>query len=172
VELVLDGGQTTVGIESTVVDATGPIPRILRPGMISHQSIARVAGAAELASAVQGEVPRSPGLMGRHYAPRGRVVLFGESTRGAAMEEARRVAEGGGRVGAITFEALGPARSIVAEHVMPKEPESYARALYATMHAMDDLGCNLILIQRPPGDTEDGGAQWTAVIDRLERAAR
>lgn len=168
VDLILDGGQTPVGIESTVVDVTGTVPRILRPGMISHEAIARIAGAAEIAWAEahdeQEEAPRSPGSLGRHYAPRARVRLFAPETGGAALGDARIAINQGRRVGAMVFTPLP--LELTESHTMPATPEAYARALYATLHALDEQKCDLVLIERPPESSD-----WMAIRDRLERAA-
>lgn len=174
VDLILDAGPTTVGIESTVVDVTGAVPRILRPGMISHEAIGRIAGAAEIAWAeahhegvddAHDDAPRSPGLLGRHYAPRARVRLFAPATRNAALGDARIAVKQGRRVGAMVFTPL--ALEVTESHTMPATPEAYARALYAALHALDEQKCDLILIERPP-DSSD----WMAIRDRLERAAK
>jgi L-threonylcarbamoyladenylate synthase len=165
VDFVLDGGATSVGIESTVVDVTGKVPRVLRPGMISRDDIAKVAGDAEVASGGVGDdVPRSPGLVGRHYAPRGVVRLFTHETRDIAMRDARLALGQLRKVGAMTFASLPIELSEV--HRMPGEPGAYARALYATLHALDESGCEVILVERPPAN-----AQWAGITDRLERAA-
>lgn len=165
VDLVLDGGPTTVGIESTVVDVTGRVPRILRPGMIARDAIARVAGAAELATAMMAhDKPQSPGMLGRHYAPRARVRLFRSSEREHALEEARAAIEQRQRVCAMVFAALDlPAAD---EHIMPSTPDAYARVLYATLHALDEARYDVVFVERPPDTPE-----WMAVADRLGRAA-
>ena len=161
VDLIIDAGATDVGIESTVVDVTGPVPRVLRPGMISREEIARVAGAADSAGAlVAEELPRAPGMMFRHYAPRARVCLV---PSGRLREAAAVEGRGGARIGAVAFAPIDAS----AVRVMPREPEAYARALYAALHAMDDERCEVILVERPPDTPE-----WAAIIDRLERAAR
>lgn len=163
VDLILDGGPTTVGIESTVVDATGAVPRILRPGMIAREAIARVAGAAEAAVLpVADAAPRSPGLLGRHYSPRARLCLVERDALPRVREEQGPMPDE--RVGAML---LAPSAGTFHEQVlMPAEPDAYARVLYATLHAMDDARCDLVLVERPPATTE-----WAAIIDRLERAA-
>jgi L-threonylcarbamoyladenylate synthase len=168
VDLVIDAGPTSVGIESTVVDVTGDVPRVLRPGMISREAIAKVCGAAASAAPdIEGEAPRSPGLLGRHYAPRARVRLFGgeRDDRDAAVREARAAIEQRRQVCAVVFTPL--ALKLTASDTMPKSPDAYARRLYATLHSLDESGCELVLIERPPNAPE-----WTAIIDRLERAAK
>jgi L-threonylcarbamoyladenylate synthase len=163
VDMILDGGPTTVGIESTVVDATGSVPRVLRPGMLSAADVARVAGAvterdAHVPSDVQ---PRSPGLLGRHYAPRARVRVFTDADRANAALEARSAADGGLRVGAMVFAPMG---RVTVEHTMPRDPEEYARILYATLHAMDDAHCDVVFVELPPDAVE-----WSAIRDRIRR---
>jgi L-threonylcarbamoyladenylate synthase len=75
VEFIVDGGPCTVGIESTVISLSGPVPRILRPGMISQTQIEDVIGPVE-----SGAGEESPGQHPKHYSPRTRVVI-GESPR-------------------------------------------------------------------------------------------
>ncbi|MDE3126626.1 MAG: threonylcarbamoyl-AMP synthase [Gemmatimonadota bacterium] len=165
VDLILDGGPTTVGIESTVVDLTGPRPRILRPGMISAAQIAGVAGAVDDApvEARAGEARPSPGMEERHYAPRARLVPFDDATRAAALALAEREAAGGAPVGAVAFAPLPVAHPVV----LPRDPAPYAARLYAVLHELDARGCAVVLVERVPP-----GPAWAGVRDRLERAAR
>lgn len=166
VDLILDGGPTTVGIESTVVDVTGEVPRVLRPGMITHKDIERIAGAAEIAWAeAHDTAPRSPGILGRHYAPRADVRLFDHASREPVLREARAAIQQGRRVGAMVFTPL--ALQLAESHTMPSTPEGYARNLYATLHTFDDRNCDVVLVERPPDTPE-----WAAIIDRLERTTR
>ena len=81
IDAVLDGGPCQVGVESTVVDMTGDVPRVLRPGAVTREQILRVLGSVEVDSAVfhevaPGEVVRAPGMKYRHYAPKAPVLLF------------------------------------------------------------------------------------------------
>lgn len=166
VDLVIDAGATTVGIESTVVDVTGAAPRILRPGMISLSDVTRVVAGAEIGDAQPGSAaPLSPGMLGKHYAPHGVVTLFEAQSHGDAAARARTALDRGRRVGALVFTSLG--LSGVQEFAMPADSREYARTLYATLHTLDAAGCDLILVECPPRTDE-----WTGVRDRLERAAR
>lgn len=166
VDLIIDGGATTVGIESTVVDVTGAIPRILRPGMVSLSEVAGIVAGAEVGSARPGDdALLSPGMLGKHYAPHGVVTLFEAPEAGAAAAHARAALDQGRRVGALVFSTLGVAG--VHEFAMAAHPRECARTLYATLHAIDAAGCELILIESPPRTDE-----WAGVRDRLERAAR
>jgi L-threonylcarbamoyladenylate synthase len=155
IPLVLDGGATDIGIESTVVDLSGTAPRLLRPGMITAAEIEAVLGIRlERAETGPGDRARSsPGQLERHYAPRAPVRLF---------ERGRPLAEAG--AGAIVFTpgASGQAREIQ----LPDDPTGYAHGLYAALHTLDSAAVSEILIEAPPA-----GAPWDAIRDRLLRAS-
>ena len=164
VDVILDGGPTWVGIESTVIDVTGDQPVVLRPGTITLDQIERAAGTpASISGAIAGDEARpSPGMLDRHYAPRARVVLVDASDVGIRVELERAR---GHRTGALVITAsVEPSPSVVQ---LPNDPAEYASRLYATLHAIDDAGCDVVVVERVP----DGGA-WLGVRDRLERAAR
>jgi L-threonylcarbamoyladenylate synthase len=167
VDLILDGGPTTVGIESTVLDLSTEPATLLRPGLISPAELSAVLG-EEVVSAPPPATPktprRSPGMLDRHYAPRATLRLFDAETRPAAEAAARDAVSAGATVGALLLSPLAAA----VQHVvsMPHDPASYARTLYATLHALDEEGCQLILVERVPRTD-----RWLGVTDRLERAA-
>lgn len=173
VELILDGGATHVGIESTVVDLTGVRPVLLRPGIVSTDQLAPITGPLDAPSPTAEGTPRSsPGMQERHYAPRATLQLFdsGDAARAAA---GARAAEGAGRVvGALLLGPAGgdadPTVAAAARHVerLPLDPGAYARELYSVLHRMDDLGCDLLLVQAPPATPP-----WAGIRDRLRRAA-
>jgi len=160
VDLVLDGGPTAVGIESTVLDLSGDTPRLLRPGMVSQAELESAIGAVSGPPVLAPGVARpSPGMSERHYAPRARVVL----TDAEAWREHLAAYEGQ-LSGALM---LGDAPWSVAHPMrMPIDPVAYAARLYAALHALDDLGCQVVLVEMPPG-----GAEWAGVRDRLVRAS-
>jgi len=83
--LILDAGECGIGVESTVVDVTGEVPVILRPGAVTAEMIAQEAGSAEISSAAPGGTPPSPGMKYRHYAPRADVTVV-EGDRAAVIE--------------------------------------------------------------------------------------
>ena len=165
VDLVLDGGPTSVGIESTVLSLAGGEATLLRPGIVSEEQIAAVVGPLRRAAPIDDpDAPRpSPGMHERHYAPRAVVRLSDDP------DEIARLAREGARAGRTVGALLRTPIAVEAAHVvnLPDEPAAYARRLYATLHALDDLGCDLLVVQRVP----DTGA-WAGVRDRLERAAR
>jgi len=169
IALVLDGGATPGGIESTVLDLTGEHPVLLRPGGIPLPELEKVAGpiGRRLAAAGAGEATPSPGMQARHYAPRGELILMSwdPEAREAASRRARAEIDRGGRVGALLLHPL-PGVPVHHPVPMPRDPAGYAHLLYSTLHALDDLGCDLILVDPVPAS-----AEWEGIRDRLARAA-
>ena len=168
VDLILDGGATTIGIESTVVDVRGARASILRPGMLGPRELEPITGPLaepSLTGEPAAAARPSPGMLDRHYAPRARVMLFDAPESAAMANRIREMLERGERVGGLLLHDLGVAdRDLVP---MPRDPAAYARALYEVLHALDDAGCHVIVIERVPATPE-----WAGVRDRLERAAR
>jgi L-threonylcarbamoyladenylate synthase len=163
IDLVLDGGPATVGIESTVVDLTQSPAVILRPGAIDRDALASVLADVRDQPPVELHVGahRSPGMTPRHYAPRATVVLFAPNDRKAVIARARA----GQTVGALLFAPLDDA-PIARPILMPRDAAGYARALYAALHELEEAACELILIENVPDAPE-----WAGVADRLRRAA-
>lgn len=165
VDLILDAGATQVGIESTVVDLTGERPVVLRPGPIGPGQLADVVGPlGEAAPVAPGTAPRpSPGLLDRHYAPHARVQLFPAHEHQAIAEQLHRAMARNQVVGGLLLSVDLPGQHMLR---MPAEPAEYARALYAALHQLDDLGCQLVVVESVPP-----GIFWGGVRDRLIRAA-
>jgi L-threonylcarbamoyladenylate synthase len=167
VDLVLDSGPTPLGIESTVVDVTGPEPVLLRPGTIGATAIEAILGMPLALPGGYGEgTPRpSPGMIGRHYSPGARLVLI---PRGSADRLAASVAEfaaAGAVLGALLRE-MEPVSGIDHGLRMPRDPPEYARSLYSALHELDERGCTVVLVEEVPATRE-----WAGVHDRLKRAA-
>jgi L-threonylcarbamoyladenylate synthase len=161
VAMVLDGGASQVGIESTIVDLSrlathGPV--LLRPGHISAAAIAAVID--QLPAAPDAQAPRASGTLESHYAPHTPVAMQDSATLAGTLA---RLAAKGRKVALIHYSDLGPSH---AEVRLPATPEGFAHALYAALRAMDGVGADLILVEAPPND----GA-WLGVNDRLRRAA-
>ncbi|MBX3463940.1 MAG: threonylcarbamoyl-AMP synthase [Planctomycetes bacterium] len=162
--LVLDGGRATVGIESTVVDVTGPEPVLLRPGGIAATAIEAIVGPLRRPAAVAEDAPRpSPGLGRRHYAPGARLVPFVADERAAVLRRIAGDVAAGERIGLLAFD-VGDAAATVAV-AMPTDAEGYARELYAALQTLDAEGCTTAYVERIPR-----GPVWEAVADRLHRA--
>lgn len=165
VDLILDAGPARVGIESTVLDLTGSRPVLLRPGILSTDALEPIVGPIERVTTAGGTAPRAaPGMLERHYAPRATLRVFEPEARGAAAAVAREAAGRGESVGALVFEPIdAPVEHLVR---MPRDPAAYAGQLYADLHRLDALGCDLILAEQVP----DSPA-WDGARDRLRRAA-
>lgn len=166
VGLILDGGPCGVGIESTIVDLTGTVPRILRPGFISTEALAQVLGQVpETRSPLspQTDVPRVSGALKAHYAPNTLLRLLPTE----ALRDALRALSPGERCAVLSLES--PPENLpeaVLWQQAPANAMAYAHDLYATLRRMDASGCDFMLIEQPPE-----GAAWRAVLDRLQRAA-
>jgi L-threonylcarbamoyladenylate synthase len=163
VDLIVDGGPTPVGIESTVVSLLEAVPVLLRPGTISADQLRDALGGDILLPAAKpaaGEAHLSPGMMDRHYAPRARLVSAGFDR---LSTEARRDVEAGRRVGAVTLGRSVDGAQTIA---LPADAAGYAARLYAALHELDDRGADVIYVESVPD-----GPEWAGVRDRLRRAA-
>lgn len=162
IDLVLDGGPTANGIESTVLSLVSDAPVLLRPGPISVSELERIVRPIGRGSREpgQGALP-SPGMLARHYAPRTPIELHADRQRLASR--AREVEEAGESFACLL---IGPGPGLPGMVEMPSEAAGYAARLYATLHELDGLGLSHILVELPPETDE-----WLAVRDRLMRAA-
>lgn len=161
VGLVLDGGQSDVGIESTIVDVTGERPSLLRPGHISAREIEQTVGAP--VAAPHGASPRAPGTLAAHYAPRTPLMVMEGYL---LLELATSLTRQGKRVAVLTRSLLQPVVPGLTWTAAPRDAAAYAHDLYANLRALDAAGCDAILVEKPPQQPE-----WAAVNDRLGRAA-
>jgi L-threonylcarbamoyladenylate synthase len=152
VDLVLEGGPSDVGIESTIVDLSSGAAVLLRPGAISRQQIEEFVVMTDEKSSV-----RHSGGLERHYAPRTPARLVPTH----ALD--REIAALKDRVAVLAFSR--PDERVDFWLRMPREPQAYAQRLYAALRELDSANCEQILIEAPP-DT----AEWAAVRDRLMRA--
>ncbi|HOL65331.1 MAG TPA: Sua5 family C-terminal domain-containing protein, partial [Accumulibacter sp.] len=166
VRVIVDGGRCPVGIESTIVDLTvpaGQAPRLLRPGRLSSEAIARVLGVKPTGpAATDVTTPRVSGSLAAHYAPQTPLqIVAGERlphTLHALLEERKRCA-------VLCRQPQFAAPASVAQRVLPDEPVGYAYGLYAALRELDGSGVDRILVEAIPA-----GADWLAIADRLRRA--
>ncbi len=169
VPLIIDGGACQVGLESTVVDLSGPLARILRPGVIHEESLAavvRLANAADPVAPGPGQPLLSPGQLPRHYAPRARLLILhwrNDAELGRQLREAGALPESTHILAHSNIPSPDLAHRIC---VIPHDPEAYARALYAEWHCCDELGAATIVVESVPDLPE-----WRAIRDRFQRAA-
>jgi L-threonylcarbamoyladenylate synthase len=163
---ILDGGQCQVGVESTIIDCTGDVPRILRPGAVTAEMISEstglslggkftyseddLAGITINGKAVDSPVIRVSGSLDSHYAPVATVVLDQSPVAGQGFIAMADVTTPDG----------------VVRLAAPKSDEEFARVLYAALRAADEQGLQTVVVAQPAGD---GIA--IAIRDRLKRAA-
>jgi L-threonylcarbamoyladenylate synthase len=161
VDLILDGGPTEVGVESTIVDLSGDHPVLLRPGGITPAQIAAVLG--EFPASPTAASPRASGTLPSHYAPATPLEIVEVD----ALEERAHALTAAGKRAAVVARREGSSQlpGSVWE-MMPTAAADYAHALYTTLRALDARGYDRILVE----DVPEGDA-WLAVRDRLRRAA-
>lgn len=165
VDLIIDAGPTQVGLESTVLDLTSTPPQLLRPGHISPAQIEAEIGPIvrrEFSAATPESPLPSPGLLVRHYAPRTRTECLNDGSN--RVDE---LLKAGFRVGWITLRSSIPiSEPALTARVLPANAAEYGARLYATLHDLDQLGLDRIVIDLLPASEE-----WLAVRDRLARAS-
>ncbi len=168
IPLIVDGGQSQVGIESTVIDLTENPPRVLRPGMIHAESLASVLGTlgGEEISGASGRELRSPGQLPRHYSPRARLTLASWHNSADLLAQIERQKFRPDKVHVIAHTVIPSDAGLGRVSVIPRDAEAFARALYAELHACDAAGAEWIIVETPPD-----GPEWRAIADRLKRAA-
>jgi L-threonylcarbamoyladenylate synthase len=146
---ILDGGACDVGVESTIIDCTGDVPKILRPGAITVQMIAESTG-LEVVGVVEESAIRVSGSLEAHYAPAATVVLDQSPVAGQGFIAMAGVVAGDG----------------VIRLASPNSHDEFARIIYSALRAADQLGLETVVVAQPVGD---GIA--VAIRDRLKRAA-
>jgi L-threonylcarbamoyladenylate synthase len=156
IPLILDGGPTTIGIESTVLDMTCEPPCILRPGQVTKEQLEEVIGMVRLSSDIQGNAPKSPGMKYMHYAPEAPVYLIEEDVRLIEMaidhvhNEGKKVA-------------------VLSHHDFPNADFDFplsAATLYGSLRKCDMIDVNIILAAVSRDKQNDD-----AIMNRLEKAA-
>ena len=148
-DLIMDGGQSLVGVESTIVDCTSKFPMILRPGAITEEMIMVTTG---LNTKLNNQPTiRASGSLEQHYSPKAKISLGGN------------VSIGDGFIALIDFDTPEGGERLAS----PKTTEEFARTLYAALREGDKRGIELIVVIPPQGD-----GLAIAIRDRLTRAAR
>jgi len=160
VDLVLDGGSCTVGIESTIVDLSSGAAVVLRPGQIAVGDLEAALGVP--VSSPSATSPRASGTLATHYAPTRPLLLVAPQT----LEAAVRAHAARGPVAVLACRARPADTPAKVWEVAPSIAEDYARMLYAGLRDLDRTECALLVVEVPPA-----GPEWAAVHDRLRRAA-
>lgn len=173
---ILDGGPTGIGVESTVVDVTGEVPLILRPGGITAEQIAEITGEVAVDPGLLGDgpdAPRSPGMKYRHYAPDGEMWLVEApdevQMRARLVQAVRQAKREGRRIGVLTTEESAAAYTdadVVLACGQRTDMISVARQLYDVLRRFDQEHVDVIFSETFP-HTGVGAA----VMNRLVKAA-
>jgi len=168
IECIVDGGSTHIGVESTVLDLTGDVPLLLRPGGLPLEEIEKVVGRVEIHPAVKGmevDVAKAPGMKYRHYSPNAQVIVV-EGSREAVREKINELVE--------EFRKKGLKVGVMAteEHEadtffhLGKTVGEVARNIFRALRELDKAGVDVIIAE---GIEEKG--LGLAVMNRLRKAA-
>jgi L-threonylcarbamoyladenylate synthase len=171
IDLVIDGGATTVGVESTVLDLSRDVPIILRPGAVTLDMLRAILPHVDPLTTVDaagtGAMP-SPGLLQKHYSPRAPLTLYeGPNATAALRRDVAATVDRGQHVGVIVSPGVlsaGPA--LIVRELGPALAD-VAHDLYAALRELDDAGVDIILVNAFPAADGLG----VAIADRLRRAA-
>ena len=148
VDLILDGGLSLVGVESTIIDCTSELPKILRPGAITEEMIMDT---TNLSVEKPGGNIRVSGSLEKHYSPRAKVILDIEPKSGD---------------GFIAIAGIKTPDGVI-RLAEPRDDEDFARLLYSALRKADDSSLARVIVQQPVG-----GGIAIAIRDRLLRASR
>jgi L-threonylcarbamoyladenylate synthase len=170
ISLIVDGGQSQVGIESTVLDLTVSPPKILRPGMIHAESLTAIIGEIgsrkpEAGDKTEGTV-RSPGLLKKHYAPKAMLRILHWRDDADLRSQLSTFNFQLSACQVIAHTKIPSGENFAGVSVIPHDAEAFARAIYAELHRCDEAGAGLIVVEAPPDSPE-----WSGIADRLRRAS-
>ena len=172
IPLIIDGGESAVGVESTVVDMTGDVPYVLRPGGITPEMIAAVAGSVRIHEAVtaqlsQGAAATSPGMKYKHYAPHTHLVLVEGSAAAFAQFVNGEAAKGEQAVAAMTFAGEEPLLTVpFITYGLRNDTAAQAQQVFDVLRRLDDFHADIVYCACPSRQ-----GVGLAVYNRLLRAA-
>lgn len=175
IDMIIDGGEVGIGLESTIVDLTVETPEILRPGYITGEMLKKVLGKVETDITVfdnqSGQVPKAPGMKYRHYAPRGELtIVSGEASRVVAHvnEQLEKAKKAGKKTGVIaTDETAAFYQADVVKSAGKRSDElTVARRLYTILREFDDEAVELMY-----SEAFEKAGIGQAVMNRLLKAA-
>jgi L-threonylcarbamoyladenylate synthase len=161
VSIIMDGGECTIGVESTIVSLVGAKPRLLRPGSITQAQIEAVLGPVEVGA--DGASPRVPGSTAQHYSPSTAVAIVPSTLLESRIDTLLR---DGRRVAVLALRSPRKAQTGLTWINAGRRLDVYQHDLYANLRSLDKAGADLILVEDVPQKPE-----WAAVIDRLARCA-
>ncbi len=166
VDAIVCGEPCEVGVESTVIDMTGEVPVLLRPGGVTAEQIEEAVGRIEIATSLKsGEAPKSPGLKYKHYSPDAEVVILSGSTNDVCKYIEEKAKES--KVGVLTFDEFPVIEGCMNFSLgSVNSPDTAAKNLFSSLREMDENGVQIVFA---PEISDEG--LWTAVRNRLYRAA-
>ncbi|ODA42640.1 L-threonylcarbamoyladenylate synthase [Desulfosporosinus sp. BG] len=174
IPLILDAGACMVGVESTVLDVSGEVPTILRPGGVSKEQLEKVLGEVRVDKPSKNQVPRAPGMKYRHYAPHGEMILMVGSSERVVQRMGHEIHKGHAKlkkVGVLcTLESAPFLHNRLPDLLFvlgsKDRPEEVASSLFEGLRLCDERGMDIILAE----GVEEGGL-GTAIMNRLQKAA-
>ena len=185
IDMILDAGPSDIGLESTIIDLTGDVPVILRPGFIGRERLESILGAVDIDQTVLTKPtedlrPKAPGMKYRHYAPKAEVTIVeGENAPDLILSEAARAAGSGRKTGIICSDETAAFYEASAERLREagfslrvfragsrRAPETVARALFALLRQLDAEGIEIVY-----SEAFAEGELGMAIMNRLRKAA-
>lgn len=166
IPLIVDGGQSQVGIESTVLDLSVTPPQLLRPGMVHEEALLAVTGELTVPGGTQGLRLRSPGMLRKHYAPLARLAVWRWQNDAELQHLASVAGIAEPKIHIIAHTRIPAGAGFGRVSIIPHDPEAFARAIYSELHRCDELGAELIVVEALPHTVE-----WRSIVDRLRRAS-
>src|SRR5216117_348236 len=166
--MIVDGGPSQVGLESTVLDLTVAPPRVLRPGSIPVEALRAIVGEVRGTErgVRNGALLRSPGLLPRHYAPKGKLVVLAWRDESDLHRQLAAFNLKPAMTHVIAHRRIPSGKGFGRVGVIPADAKAFARAIYAELHRCDEAGAQFIVVEAVPET-----AEWQAINDRLRRAA-
>lgn len=175
IDMIIDGGEVGIGLESTIIDLTGDKPMLLRPGYITQEMLEEVLTGVDVDQTILNgdcrEKPKAPGMKYRHYAPKGELIII-EGSQQAVVAKINELAEqamaAGERVGIIgTQENISSYHAHCVKNVgARKDEETIARNLYTILREFDDEGMTVMY-----SESFDRSGMGQAIMNRLLKAA-
>lgn len=175
VDMIIDGGEADIGLESTIIDLTGAKPMILRPGYITEEMLEETLGTVDVDKTMidgnSGQAPKAPGMKYRHYAPKGKLILvegLSEQVISYINQQISQWENGNGRTGVIATDET--AEQYFADSVKSvgkrEDEEQIARQLFRILREFDDEDVQMIY-----AESFESGGIGAAIMNRLLKAA-
>lgn len=174
IDVIIDGGQVNIGLESTIVDLSGEVPTILRPGYISRQMLEKVVGRVDMDPALYAAPdkhirPKAPGMMYRHYAPKGELTIVEGDPDGVVGYINRQIEAYGRECSGVITTTENMDKYDCAKVVSlgyREDEDSVAREMYGALRIMDEYNISNIFVE-----SFEGGRLGEAIMNRLNKAA-